>query len=83
MIRIEGIEKRYGDFQALKPLDLHVRKGEVFGFLGPNGAGKTTLIRMIAGVLPPTAGSIAINGIDLAKDPLRAKWNTGYIPDRP
>ena len=48
VIRIEGIEKRYGDFQALKPLDLHVKKGEVFGFLGPNGAGKTTLAGVIA-----------------------------------
>lgn len=83
MIRIEGIEKRYGDFQALKPLDLHVKKGEVFGFLGPNGAGKTTLIRMLSGVLPPTRGRIWIDGIDLEKEPLRAKWSTGYIPDRP
>ena len=48
MIRIQGIEKRYGDFQALKPLDLHVRKGEVFGFLGPNGAGKTTLVKLLS-----------------------------------
>jgi len=83
MIRIEAIEKRYGNFQALKPLDLHVKKGEVFGFLGPNGAGKTTLIRMLAGVLPPTAGKISIDGIDLGKDPLGAKWQVGYIPDRP
>jgi len=83
MIRTEGIQKSYGSFQALKPLDLHVEKGEVFGFLGPNGAGKTTLIRMLSGVLPPSAGRIWIDGIDLAKDPLRAKWCTGYIPDRP
>jgi ABC-2 type transport system ATP-binding protein len=83
MIRTEGIEKRYGQFQALKPLDLHVQKGEVFGFLGPNGAGKTTLIRMLSGVLPPSAGRIWIDGIDLAKDPLRAKSRCGYIPDRP
>jgi ABC-2 type transport system ATP-binding protein len=83
MIRIEAIEKRYGNFQALKPLDLHVKKGEVFGFLGPNGAGKTTLIRMLAGVLPPTAGQIWIDGFDLAKDPLGAKSQVGYIPDRP
>lgn len=83
MIRIESVEKRYGQFQALKPLDLHVKKGEVFGFLGPNGAGKTTLIRMLAGVLPPTAGRIFIDGVDLEKDPLRAKSRVGYIPDRP
>jgi len=83
MIRTEGIEKRYGAFQALKPLDLHVRKGEVFGFLGPNGAGKTTFIRMIAGLLPPTAGKVWIDGIPMGTHAVEAKRITGYIPDRP
>ncbi len=83
MIRLENIEKRYGSFQALHPLNLHVRKGEVFGFLGPNGAGKTTTIRMLAGVLVPTAGRVSINGIDLVKNPIESKRHVGYIPDRP
>lgn len=83
MIRIEGVEKRYGSFVALQPLDLHVRAGEVFGFLGPNGAGKTTTIRMLAGVLTPTAGRIVIDGIDLAREPVEARRRVGYIPDRP
>lgn len=83
MIRTAGIEKRYQSFQALQPLDLHVRKGEVFGFLGPNGAGKTTTIRILSGVLPPTGGSLAIDGIDMATDPVQAKARIGYIPDRP
>ena len=83
MIRLENIEKRYGKFQALHPLNLHVRKGEVFGFLGPNGAGKTTTIRMLAGVLVPTAGRVSINGIDLEKNPIKSKRHVGYIPDRP
>ena len=83
MIRTEGIEKRYQKFQALKPLDLHVREGEVFGFLGPNGAGKTTTIRILSGVLPPTAGRLWIDGIDLLEDPVSAKARVGYIPDRP
>ena len=83
MIRLENIEKRYGKFQALHPLNLHVRKGEVFGFLGPNGAGKTTTIRMLAGVLVPTAGRVSINGIDLVKNPIESKRHVGYIPDRP
>ncbi len=83
LIHIEKLEKRYGSFQALQPLDLHVRKGEVFGFLGPNGAGKTTTIRLLAGVLPPTAGRISIDGHDLLADPVSAQQNIGFIPDRP
>jgi ABC-2 type transport system ATP-binding protein len=83
MIRVEGVEKRYGSFQALHRLDLHVRPGEVFGFLGPNGAGKTTTIRMFAGVLLPTAGRILIDGVDLAVDPVESKRRVGYVPDRP
>ena len=83
MIHLKNIEKRYGKFQALKPLNLHVRKGEVFGFLGPNGAGKTTTIRMLAGVLVPTSGKISINGIDLVEQPIESKKHVGYIPDRP
>ena len=83
MIRLDNIEKKYGKFQALHPLNLHVRKGEVFGFLGPNGAGKTTTIRMLAGVLVPTAGRVSINGIDLVENPIESKRHVGYIPDRP
>jgi ABC-2 type transport system ATP-binding protein len=83
MIQLKQVTKRYGRFTAVHPLDLHVRKGELFGFLGPNGAGKTTTIRMIAGVLHPTAGSITIGGHDLINNPLEAKRLVGYIPDRP
>jgi len=83
MIRLKGIEKRYGKFQAVHPLDLDIRKGEVFGFLGPNGAGKTTTNRIIAGVLPATAGQIFIDGIDMAKDPVECRRRIGFIPDRP
>ncbi len=83
MIRVQQLEKRYGRFQALHPLDLHVHPGEIFGFLGPNGAGKTTTIRLMAGVLPPTAGSISIDGIDLLADPVAAQRRIGFIPDRP
>ena len=83
MIKTNGIHKTYADFTALHPLDLHVRKGEVFGFLGPNGAGKTTTIRILSGVLPPTGGSLAIDGVQMADDPVQAKARVGYIPDRP
>lgn len=83
MIQTHGIHKTYADFQALQPLDLHVRHGEVFGFLGPNGAGKTTTIRILSGVLPPSGGSLAIDGVSMTDDPVQAKARIGYIPDRP
>ncbi len=83
MIRLEGITKTYGSFTAVQPLDLHIPRGELFGFLGPNGAGKTTTIRMLAGVLRPTAGRVLIDGHDMALDPIAAKRHIGYIPDRP
>jgi ABC-2 type transport system ATP-binding protein len=83
MIKIEGLTKRYGKFEAVNNIDLHVRPGEVFGFLGPNGAGKTTTLKMIAGLLKPTQGSVIIADIDTAVDPVGAKRVIGYIPDRP
>src|SRR5688572_2477425 len=83
MIRLVGVTKRYARFTAVHPLDLHVRRGELFGFLGPNGAGKTSTIRMIAGVLRPTAGRVLIGGHDVAREPMLAKQHIGYIPDRP
>jgi ABC-2 type transport system ATP-binding protein len=83
MIRLEGIEKRYGEFCAVHPLNLHVPAGEVFGFLGPNGAGKTTTNRIIAGVLPATAGKVFIDGIDMSKNPVECRRRIGFIPDRP
>ena len=83
MIELNGITKKFGDFRAVDNLNLKVDKGEIFGFLGPNGAGKTTTIKMIAGILLPTAGSIAIGGIDMATQPEAAKRKIGFIPDRP
>ena len=83
VLRLEGVTKRYGKFTAVNRIDLSVERGQVFGFLGPNGAGKTTTIRMIAGVLLPTAGRILLGGDDLAEVPEKAKTRMGYIPDRP
>jgi ABC-2 type transport system ATP-binding protein len=83
MIEIANLTKRYGGFTAVKGINLSVPRGELFGFLGPNGAGKTTTLRMIAGILRPTAGTVRIAGIDLARDPIAAKSRLGYIPDRP
>ena len=83
MLQLRGVKKSYGSFTAVNGLDLDVHSGEIFGFLGPNGAGKTTTIRMVAGVLRPSAGQILVGGDDLAKEPESAKARLGYIPDRP
>jgi ABC-2 type transport system ATP-binding protein len=64
-------------------IELVVPPGELFGLLGPNGAGKTTTIRMIAGILRPTSGTVLVGGIDMQARPLEAKARLGYIPDRP
>ena len=83
MIKLTNLTKDYGSFTAVKCINLEVKAGEVFGFLGPNGAGKTTTIKMMAGLLQPTAGSVEIGGFDVQKDPIQAKSITGFIPDRP
>jgi len=83
MVELESVTRRYGNFPAVDGLSLTIPRGRIFGFLGPNGAGKTTTIRMISGVLRPTAGRIRIGGDDLATDPEKAKARIGYIPDRP
>jgi ABC-2 type transport system ATP-binding protein len=83
VIRLAELTKRYGKFTAVDGITLHVPRGELFGLLGPNGAGKTTTMRMIAGILRPTSGSIAVAGVDLLTRPLAAKAKLGFIPDRP
>jgi ABC-2 type transport system ATP-binding protein len=83
MITLEKLTKRYGAFTAVDSIDLSVPSGELFGFLGPNGAGKSTTLRMLAGILRPTRGRITLGGVDLARDPVRAKSILGFIPDRP
>jgi ABC-2 type transport system ATP-binding protein len=83
MIHLTALTKRYGSFTAVAGIDLTVPNGELFGFLGPNGAGKTTTLRMIAGILQPTGGTVHIAGIDMARDPVTARGLLGYIPDRP
>jgi ABC-2 type transport system ATP-binding protein len=83
MIEFRQVSKSYGDFTAVRALDLAVGSGEVFGFLGPNGAGKTTTIRMMMGILVPSAGTIAIDGLDCQLDRVAVKQRVGYLPDNP
>ncbi|MDR2367688.1 MAG: ABC transporter ATP-binding protein [Deltaproteobacteria bacterium] len=83
MIKIDRVNKNYRKHQAVIDLTLTVNPGEIYGFLGPNGAGKTTTIRMLAGALAPSSGSILLGGYNLASQPRLAKSILGYIPDRP
>jgi ABC-2 type transport system ATP-binding protein len=83
VIHADRLVKTFGSFRAVDGVTIEVAEGQIHGFLGPNGAGKTTTIRMIAGLLKPTAGGVRIAGHDLAREPERAKNALGFIPDRP
>jgi len=76
----QGLSKRYGPTLALDRLDLEVAEGEVFGFLGPNGAGKTTTIRLLLGLISPTAGSAEVLGLDPWSDAVAAHRRLAYVP---
>jgi ABC-2 type transport system ATP-binding protein len=82
-IEAEGLRKTFKNIVAVDSVDLHVRRGEMFGFLGPNGAGKTTTIKMLIGLLRPSAGVARIGGYDIQRDTLAAKALIGYVPDQP
>jgi len=82
-IDIQGLGKRYGDFQAVNDLSLQVSAGELFALLGPNGAGKTTTLRMLMGILQPTAGTARICGLDCFAERVAVKRRVGYLPDEP
>ena len=85
MIQLESLSKTYArsGTKAVDGLSLEVRDGEIFGFLGPNGAGKTTTLKMLTGVLRPDAGTVKVDGVDMAARPLEAKARFGYVGDNP
>src|ERR1043166_4183120 len=83
MIEAEGLTKLYGDFVAVSELSFSVQPGEVMGLIGSNGAGKTTTLRSLAGIIPPTRGTIRICGHDLARDPIAAKRQLALFSDEP
>ena len=72
MLELKGVRAGYGSFQALFDVSIEVREGEAVGVIGPNGAGKTTLMRVISGLIRPTAGSIVMEGVDLPRSPRTA-----------
>jgi ABC-2 type transport system ATP-binding protein len=81
MIEVSHLTKRYGGLTAVDDISFNVEAGQVLGFLGPNGAGKSTTMKMIAGFLAPTAGSIRVGGHDVEQAPLAAKRIMGYLPE--
>lgn len=81
MVDIEELTKRYGKFVALDHMNLHIDKGEIFGFVGPNGAGKTTTMRIMCGLLKATSGKVTIDGVDALGRPADVKRKIGYVPD--
>lgn len=83
LIEARGLTRRYGPNIAVQGIDLTLRRGEILGLLGPNGAGKSTTMKMLTGNLAPSAGSVKINGIDIAAEPKKAKQSLGYLPELP
>src|SRR5579871_5330735 len=83
VISTRNLVKKFAEFTAVESLNLDVRAGEVFGFLGPNGAGKTTTIRMLMGILVPSAGAVRIDSFDCHADGPEVKRRVGYLPDSP
>jgi len=81
-ISIKNLKKNFGDFTAVNGISFDIPKGKIFGLLGPNGSGKSTTIRMICGVIRPTAGEGKVLGYDLIKDTERIKENIGYMSQR-
>lgn len=81
MLRIENLTKKYGKFLALDHLNLHIEKGELFGFVGPNGAGKTTTMRIVCGLLKATSGEVYVDDVNAITNPDDIKRKVGYVPD--
>ncbi len=81
MIRAESLKKHYGAIKAVDGISFAIEPGEVVGLLGPNGAGKTTTMRMCAGYLAPTSGSVEIHGFDLLTQTIAAQKTFGYLPE--
>lgn len=83
MIRTVDLRVDYGDFTAVKDLNLHVPKGEIFGLIGPNGAGKTSTFKVLATLQEPTYGDVFVGGVDIAERPQDVHKLLGYMPDLP
>ena len=83
MLEAQGLTRRYGPLIALDHLDLTIEAGQIFGLLGPNGAGKTTTLKLMTGLLRPSAGTVRVAGLDLLDRPREARRLIGYVADEP
>lgn len=83
MIEVRNLTKRYGDLLAVDRVSFTAQKGEIVGFLGPNGAGKTTTMRIITGFLPPTVGTVTVEGFDILDQAHEVRKRIGYLPENP
>lgn len=81
IVVIERLVKRYGARLAVNGVSFAIREGEIIGLLGPNGSGKSTILRILTGYLPPTSGSVRIDGLDAAEDSLAVRSRVGYVPE--
>ncbi len=83
MIVVENLVKKYFEKVVVDGISFKVENGEIYGFLGPNGSGKSTTLKILAGVLKPTAGRVEIEGIDVVSNPVEVKKIIGYVPETP
>lgn len=83
LIEVKGLNHYYGKFHALRDVSLSVPQGSLVGFIGPNGAGKSTTFKILAGFLVPSSGEVLVGGIDLLREPLKARQAIGYMPETP
>src|ERR1700694_3580121 len=82
ILNVQGLTKRFGNFTAVDSVTCQVMPGQVIGYLGPNGSGKTTTIRMLCGLLRPTAGTAQVLGLDVVKNPEGVKRQIGYMSQK-
>jgi len=82
-VELKDVTKRYNEIVAVSNLNLSISTGEIFGLLGPNGSGKSTTLKMLMGLIQPTAGSVTVLGLDVQKQPVEVKALVGYVPESP
>src|SRR5512135_2159623 len=80
-ISVRGVTKFYGEQKALNDVSFEVKTGEIVGFLGPNGAGKSTMMKIITGFIPPSAGTVRVNGLDVETGFTEIRKQIGYLPE--